>query len=73
MSEELKPCPFCGDKAFITPLGRISKNREMVIRCNGCSAIGPMYLNEQAMIKAWNTRQPFTTYNYIKPFIEDTP
>lgn len=52
---ELKPCPFCGGKAFITP--EYQGGQRLVIRCNECSAIGPQFLNENAMIKSWNTRK----------------
>lgn len=48
MSDQLKPCPFCGKPAAS------DRNRVFGIECLNCGAIGPE--GEEASIKAWNTR-----------------
>ena len=54
MSEELKPCPFCGsDDLSEGP-------HSPYIICNGCGAFGPgnSDVTHEEAIKAWNTRTP---------------
>lgn len=55
MSNELKPCPFCGSNDLITSLGPAAHNdgSEMVM-CNQCES--------EANFKTWNTRaQPIVS------------
>lgn len=56
MSEELKPCPFCGGEAAIyEPI----TTRFWFVRCsNGdtCSTCGPDRGTRSEAIEAWNTR-----------------
>ena len=51
MSEELKSCPFCGDK---DPMMRGDEWK--YIECYECDGSGPARETEQAAITAWNTR-----------------
>ena len=58
MSEELKPCPFCGDSAFFYPDG--DKEGHSVM-CRGvadpsCALNTFGYATEAEAIAAWNTR-----------------
>lgn len=58
--ETLKPCPFCGGKAFY--MEDCSDDFMGWIQCEDCEADGPCpapYKNnrDQAM-KLWNTRKP---------------
>lgn len=66
MSEELKPCPFCGARAVAQG---IWGDRRMSVRCMACDASGPStdtvpevciepHRFVQAAIAAWNTRAP---------------
>lgn len=53
MSEELKPCPFCGEPA--TP-GFCAQNN--FVRCTGCSCrTWSCYDTAAKAIAAWNTRK----------------
>lgn len=56
MSEELKPCPFCGGKP------KLEKFRwtgiEYSIICTECGCRTFESNNYNAVIKAWNTRKP---------------
>ena len=57
MSEELKPCPFCGGEARIdsTPYG--SKVRIYWVLCEDCGAEDGSILDSQKEAKkSWNTR-----------------
>ena len=52
MSEELKPCPFCGDKAV-----KVEQNGKFITECIRCpSSISiPMFSKKTSAIY-WNTR-----------------
>ena len=58
MSEELKPCPFCGSKAIS---GKFSDDYQTTgwAECtkSGCSASIEVDGGEQKAITAWNTRK----------------
>ena len=53
MSEELKPCPFCGssDLAVMELLSRGFR-----IECQGCGAYSPIKKDGPSLLHAWNTR-----------------
>lgn len=56
MSQELKPCAFCGsndvtcEKSFLPPWFRVS--------CDSCTAEARGAETKEAAIAAWNTRAP---------------
>ena len=68
MTEELKPCPFCGGKAilkkgFSKTQGKFTNQR--LIQCSECGCRTVLFKllpfqawkdNEQACINAWNKR-----------------
>jgi len=55
MSNELKPCPFCGG----TKLHETSNGVEnMFLECEECGADGPAEMTRAKMIAAWNRRAP---------------
>lgn len=47
MSDQLKPCPFCGDVDTL--------NRGDFIECSNCLAESP-FMPDGDVIEAWNTR-----------------
>jgi len=57
MSEELLPCPFCGNK-YVRLVGDPILNYFVIctIHSNGCGASASRKTTEQGAIKAWNRR-----------------
>ena len=56
MSEELKPCPFCGEDAAHT---ESSYFRDVLIYCENCDAyftVDSFAADEKDVIEAWNRR-----------------
>jgi Lar family restriction alleviation protein len=51
MSEELKPCPFCGSSSL-----RRDRVAEVII-CNKCGAEGPTFLHNGTVVDQWNERR----------------
>lgn len=57
MSEELKPCPFCGGKAKKqTVETTILNDTYYGVRCTKCYCGTTGYLNYGYAIQAWNRR-----------------
>ena len=63
MSEELKPCPFCGGKPHLRepdapdPLAVTeSGNVDYRIWCEECNAMSKSYQTKEKAIKYWNMR-----------------
>lgn len=58
---ELKPCPFCGEKAELAS-GRFDGKETSYVRCKRCGSIGeffivnPNYASAERAIEAWNRR-----------------
>ena len=51
MNEKLKPCPFCGGKAYVD-----DPNYNYVVRCYKCRVSTAWYADKNKALKAWNTR-----------------
>lgn len=70
MSEELRPCPFCGGEAAIyEPLA----TSFWFVRCSDgdtCSTCGPDRETRSAAIEAWNTRAEKKCRMVRKPTID---
>lgn len=49
MSEDLKPCPACGGRAFVYRMGR-----DVRVECADCSVSGPNKNDVAAAREAWN-------------------
>ena len=67
MSNELKPCPFCGGEACVCKISprlyRPSRNHEYTVVCYGCDLLfgfdedyGGEFDTEEQAIDAWNRR-----------------
>lgn len=58
MSDELKPCPFCGGKAGLLPDSEHSTAMIVTHYSEGCPAdeIWCWHISEEEAVKAWNTR-----------------
>lgn len=52
MSEELKPCPFCGG----TDLDALDMEGKHYVVCYDCALEGPFHDSRAAVVKAWNRR-----------------
>lgn len=52
MTNELKPCPFCGGEAYAVDV--LEKRAHAV--CDTCHASTAYYFSEVEAIAAWNTR-----------------
>jgi len=59
MSEELKPCPFCGGQAIMKIQKHIPNGYDYTPTCQNPSCAGRLtkkWINEDDAIKAWNSR-----------------
>ena len=57
MSDELKPCPFCGGKADIMQYWKDFKTNRYIVKCIKCGAQTDDGVKEHISI-LWNTRKP---------------
>lgn len=59
MSEDLKPCPFCGGEAEVHPSSdwntRFS-GKTFFVWCDKCETRGDYYNSEAEAVAAWNAR-----------------
>ncbi len=51
MSEKLKPCPFCGSKAYLIVN---KKNGKAVALCRKCPTETNIFPNIRKAVEAWN-------------------
>lgn len=56
MSEELKPCPFCGESKAITTEETLA-NGLWASLCDRCGACGPVCEDKLVAIQQWNERK----------------
>ena len=59
MTEELKPCPFCGGEAhMIRDKLTTSPKREIYYRvvCSKCPCVIGVFMYEDEAVEAWNRR-----------------
>lgn len=54
---ELKPCPFCGGKPFVSArLPYFGETLTVAVVCEDCNAASKHKVNEKDAIEAWNRR-----------------
>lgn len=54
---ELKPCPFCGGKPFISArLPYFGETLTVAVVCENCNAASKHKIKEEEAIEAWNRR-----------------
>jgi len=61
MSEELKPCPFCGGRAklwYDDTAGYMGCKSDSYVYCGCCQATGSYKKSDEEAIAAWNERKP---------------
>ena len=56
MTEELKPCPFCGETKDLSEYDAEDWMADKSIRCDTCGALGPPASTLIQTQKAWNYR-----------------
>ncbi len=57
MKTKLLPCPFCGETEFIGVKSKRLFNMDFhYVYCWICGARGPMNIDKQKAIEAWNRR-----------------
>ena len=56
MSEELKPCPFCGSTAIRMPLLDNPNKGIRFIGCMNCCVVSFRGMTNEQAIAVWNTR-----------------
>ena len=59
MSEELKPCSFCGGEVCILELEEINEESRRIkfrVACKNCLCPKNLYDTKAEAINAWNTR-----------------
>ena len=57
MTEELLPCPFCGEKAAAEDAYNVYGTEVYhFVRCQSCSSHSRLYQHRAEAITAWNTR-----------------
>ncbi|MDX1473345.1 MAG: Lar family restriction alleviation protein [Reinekea sp.] len=61
MSDELKPCPFCGGEA-----GFEYDSGMVYIECDDCFATTGLFMSQDIAAKKWNTRAQPTIADYLK-------
>lgn len=60
MTNELKPCPFCGSEAkLFTARGKCNQ----IVRCLECNVSPGYRQTKKEAIEAWNTRAERTCHN----------
>jgi len=57
METKLKPCPFCEEAEFIVVQSKRRFNMYFhYVFCQVCGARGPINIDKQGAIEAWNRR-----------------
>ena len=69
MTEQLKPCPFCG-KGNATTMQKIGRDTWSVIACEECGTRGPECLSDDDAVDAWNHRTQTTPDALFDPEAE---
>jgi len=70
MTDESKPCPFCGDTELVPSFHTAQPHLEVAMSCGGCDAEGPRVFVDAGgdveqrsaalmeALKRWNIRKP---------------
>jgi Lar family restriction alleviation protein len=67
MATELKPCPFCGGKPFVSArLPYFGETLTVAVVCEDCNAASKHKVNEEDAIEAWNRRVEKTPCDLCK-------
>lgn len=57
MSDNLKPCPFCGGQASVQMMFHSMLSNEYFVKCKKCGAETERYYKGRyGAVKAWNRR-----------------
>ena len=59
MTDKLKPCPFCGGKAFVKEHKFHGCSNTYGVKCSECHTQTLQFFDtEEIAVKRWNTRTP---------------
>jgi Lar family restriction alleviation protein len=62
VKDKLKPCPFCGGKAYISNEDCYGyEHDDFIVNCDECNlqfGFASQFETEEDAVKAWNTRKP---------------
>jgi Lar family restriction alleviation protein len=58
-NQQLKPCPFCGNKKMTEEDVLFYEHIEYAVICNKCDAAGPFGKTEKQAISIWNKRKTY--------------
>ena len=56
MTDELKPCPFCGDESSVQTSGIKPNSYQYMVMCRSCNACKGWKNTYDEALTAWNTR-----------------
>lgn len=58
MSQELKPCPFCGGEPRLVDGTQMTPDHGAFVMCRNCEATIPILDSTDAAVSSWNRRPP---------------
>jgi len=67
----IKPCPFCGGKAYVGVYDYEAYGESVCVRCSGCHVETFEYDTVENAIEAWNSRAENEELKFTREFIHE--